>query len=275
MTSILKNFATAGQGEITDAKTGKTKVNPATVEKNAMKSLLEGLDAQQKSVNQMPSTHKMGKNGAKHPASKFLVGGEHDDDGYDIANNSDTCPHCDGTGETDDGNWYNKKPCPACDGTGKILDEATPTAGAWEPEGITRQRAEVRKGEDNYGKKKRKKRKIEYHDDELEEDTISKRTPPKTQMNKKQSFKDIFRSMDETEEDMSNRFKKELHDEREERILNKGTNGKFDLAERFHDGEELSWGDELLEDLKLLLHDAESYEDLRDGVLSAIQQYEE
>ncbi len=33
------------------------------------------------------------------------------------------CPHCDGTGEVDDGNWYNKKPCKACDGTGKIQDD--------------------------------------------------------------------------------------------------------------------------------------------------------
>ena len=32
-----------------------------------------------------------------------------------------TCPHCDGSGKVDDGNWYNEKPCKACDGSGKIL----------------------------------------------------------------------------------------------------------------------------------------------------------
>jgi len=46
-----------------------------------MKQILEGLDSAQQSVNQMSSTHKMGKSTAtKHPASKYLVGGEHDEE---------------------------------------------------------------------------------------------------------------------------------------------------------------------------------------------------
>jgi len=79
MTNILKNFnnAEAGKGEVIDATTGKTKISDAANQNNAMKILLEGLDAAARSVNQMPAAHKMAKNTAtKHPASNFLVGGE-------------------------------------------------------------------------------------------------------------------------------------------------------------------------------------------------------
>jgi len=77
MNDILKSFTNAENGEVVDSATGKTKQSPATAEKNAIKALLEGLDSAQRSVNQMPSTHKMAKNTAsKHPAGKFLVGGE-------------------------------------------------------------------------------------------------------------------------------------------------------------------------------------------------------
>ena len=229
MTNILKNFAGAGsEGGITDAKTGKAKINHAAQEKNAMKSILEGLDAQQKSVNQMPSTHRMGKNGAKHPASKYLVGGEFDDDGWPAR----------GMTSKDD---YALSP--------DVDDDDHDPFGE-----------EPRLDDDGY---------------EIEEDTIAQRTPPKTQMNKKQSFKDIFRSMEETEEDMTKRFTKELHDEREERILNKGSNGKFDLAE------DTGWGNDLIEELKGLLYradddminSAEGYHLLRTGVMTLIDRY--
>ena len=333
MTNILKNFAGAGsKGGIIDAKTGERKVNHAAAEKNAMKAILEGLDAQQTSVNQMPSTHKMGKNGAKHPASKFLVGGEYDEyDGWPDRGRTDPdsflTPDEDDDEEEDDfhdGMRVELKPNYA-DTPGEVytlsawdgrkgwigdkdgrgwgvrahqimpaaeaevdddfspwneaeegLDEATPTAGAWEPEGITKHKDEVRNQEDNYTSHRRGRiqpgvnvhighrtpggsgvegevtrvkdgyvyiknasgqtykgqlKNTTVNEAAVEEDTIAQRTSPKTQMNKKQSFKDVFRSMDETEEDMSNRFKKELHDEREERTLKKGQNGKFDLAE--------------------------------------------
>ena len=287
MTNILRNFAGAeeGTGEITDAA-GKTKVSTAATEKNAMKSLLEGLDAQQKSVNQMPGTHDMAKNGAKHPASKYLVGGEHDDDGYDIVDAfksdisaGETCPHCDGSGKTDDGNWYNEKPCKACDGTGKILDEARigdwpPTAGTpgndqfltpdheqatndeWTNSPVIKPGVNVHighhvaggsgiegevvkvEGADVYIKNPEgqtykgqlKNTTVQEAVEDTYEDTIAKRTTG-SDVHKKQSFKDIFRSMDETEDDMVSRFKKELHDEKTSKALSKGDNGKFNLAE--------------------------------------------
>jgi hypothetical protein len=74
MTNILKNLNSVG----TSAAPVASAI--ATSEKNSMKSLLEGLDAAQKGVNQMPAQHKMAKNtGTKHPASKYLVGGEEGD----------------------------------------------------------------------------------------------------------------------------------------------------------------------------------------------------
>jgi len=83
MTNILKNFnnAEGGKGKVIDAITGKTKISDAANQNNAMKILLEGLDSAQRSVNQMPAPHTMAKNTAtKHPASKFLVGGEYEDE---------------------------------------------------------------------------------------------------------------------------------------------------------------------------------------------------
>ena len=267
MNNILKNFAGAGSGTITDAKTGKAKVNHAVQEKNAMKAILEGLDAQQTSVNQMPSTHKMGKNGAKHPASKFLVGGEFDEErDYPTAD--------DELEEADEpfNNVHNDERVQP--GTNVHIGHRT--AGGSGVEG------KVTRVEDGYvyiknaeGKTyKGQLKNTTVSEADTNEDTIAQRTPPKTQMNKKQSFKDIFRSMEETEDDMSNRFKKELHDEREERILNKGKNGKFDLAE----DEESTWGETLLDDLQQLLYDAdndilnnaESYHLLRSGVTTII-----
>jgi len=365
MTNILKNFAEVGNGTVTDAKTGEAKVNHAAQDKNAMKALLEGLDAQQKSVNQMPGTHNMAKNGAKHPAEKFLVGGEFDDefelsgkakDDEDLMNRSPKSYTRDEPAEFNNGmqvklhpdfaggterdevftlsNWDGQKGwvTDANDMGWQItadqiipvetdyeLDEADVSgqnaydntyadekAFGLPPSKNSQEKAqhrvkpgvnvhvghhvpggsgiegEVTKVKDGYVYIKNAEgqtykgqlKNTTLQEEAVEEDTISKRAPPRTQMNKKQSFADIFRSMDETEEDMGARFKKELHDERQEKALNKGTNGKFDLAERYHDGEELSWGDEMLEDLKLLLHDAGSLADLQDGVLSLIQQYE-
>lgn len=364
MTNILKNFASAGsEGGITDAKTGEKKVNHAATEKNAMKSLLEGLDAQQKSVNQMPSTHKMGKNGTKHPASKFLVGGEFDDereypgpdDEYDEEEFHDgmrvelkpdyadtpgevfTLSAWDGRkgwiGDKDGRGWgvrahqimpaseemddakddvggglfdeaelddpfknvhadernpfknvHQDEKRSAADPFKNVhadeLDEAKPLTN-FEPEDLQRLGAIKDLGMlksqaiqliSKPSARPMKPEKVAWFERSIKqktnaqaiiklmwdlllagegtgvigsrgsmdkssyrakfgEDTIGQPAAPKTQMNKKQSFKDVFRSMEETEDDMSNRFKKELHDEREERILNKGKNGKFDLAE--------------------------------------------
>lgn len=87
MTDILKGF-----NKVADTTPGKdkplTEITPSKKPINdnaAMKKLLEGLDSQQKSVNQMPGTHVMAKHGAKHPASNFLVGGEFDEDGQELA----------------------------------------------------------------------------------------------------------------------------------------------------------------------------------------------
>lgn len=80
MLNILANLDGVESGTTTTAD-GQKKPNAAAQEKDAMKTLLEGLDAQQRSVNQMPGTHKMGKNTkSKHPASKYLVGGEYEDE---------------------------------------------------------------------------------------------------------------------------------------------------------------------------------------------------
>jgi len=54
------------------------KGNPENTMRSLLSKIDEGLDANQRSVNQMPSTHVMGKEvkGKKHPASQFLVGGK-------------------------------------------------------------------------------------------------------------------------------------------------------------------------------------------------------
>lgn len=72
-------------------------------------------------------------------------------------------------------------------------------------------------------------RKSSYRD-RFGEDTIGKRKAS-SDVHKKQSLADIFHSMDETEEDKAAQFKKELHSDRKARELDKGDNGKFNLAE--------------------------------------------
>jgi len=198
MTNILKNFAGAGQE------------NPviinAAVEKDAMKILLEGLDSQQKSVNRMPAQHKMAKNTkTKHPASKYLVGGEFDDEvdleegdlvttWADVQKNkkkskqsfepaTTECPSCQGNGFTHSG-----EECSRCDGVGELHEGAV-------------------------------------------EEQLSPKLAPKQAMNQKQSFADIFKSMDEEHENMETRFKRELHDEITNKELTKGDNGKSNLSE--------------------------------------------
>jgi len=349
MTNILRNFAgaEAGTGEITDA-TGKTKVSTAATEKNAMKSLLEGLDAQQKSVNQMPGTHKMAKNGAKHPAEKFLVGGEFDNE----TELDDKCPNC---GEPGWNNDEGDALCKACghntydgfddesmdydhnpdeedmlgrallynigesndapiqpgvnvhvghhvaggsgiegevtkvDGSDVYIRNAEgqtykgqlknttvneswmdkPGIGSNNPDLATAIQEKFPEDDmldimaweasaEEYGQPLTIEEYAKWRqlDDEgnikdTNEDTIAKRTTG-SDVHKKQSFKDVFRSMDETEDDMTLRFKKELHDEKTSRALSKGDNGKFNLAEE----EDTGWGDEMIEDIKLLIQDA-------------------
>lgn len=327
MTNILKNFdgADSGAGTVTDAKTGEQKVSTAAAEKNAMKSLLEGLDAQQKSVNQMPGTHTMAKATAKHPAEKFLVGGEHDEESWmdqpgsgmldaDIASViQDKFPDDDmldimaweasaeeyGQPLTveeyakwrqydDEGNLkedevdlsqykdnYNKGYY--TDDTG-IEPGVQVHIGHFQP-GASGVEGTVVKvdGEDVYIKNSEgqtykgqlKNTTVQEATEDTYEDTIASRTQV-SDVHEKQSLSDIFRSMDETEEDKAAQFKKELHDEIKASQLSKGANGKFNLAEE----EELTWGDELLEDLKLLLDEAQRPQDVVDGVRSLIQQYE-
>lgn len=254
MTNILRNFASAGTNDkITDAETGELKVNPAREEKNAMKAILEGLDAQQKSVNQMPAQHKMAKSTATaHPASKYLVGGEFDDE-----TDLDSTPE-----------WFNEpqiKP-------GVSVHIGHHVKGGSGVEGrvvkVSDNNVYIKNNDGKTYKGQLKNTTV--NEEAVEEDTIAKQTPPRTQMNKKESFADVFRSMDETEEDMAARFQKELHNEKTTKALAKGNNGKFNLAE-----EDSGWGDELIEALRLLVDEFRNQPDeVVAGVIDLIQQYE-
>ena len=74
MENILANFDSSESGTITTTN-GEIIKNSAAQEKDAMKILLEGLDAGARKVNPLPGTHKMAKATAtKHPASKHFVG---------------------------------------------------------------------------------------------------------------------------------------------------------------------------------------------------------
>ncbi len=241
MNDILSNFTNAVNGDGTDTATGNLTVNAAAASKNQMKSLLEGLDATQKSVNQMPGTHKMGKSTAtKHPASKYLVGGEFDEE-QDITEVQRGIPGKAGWGSAVQ---RAKEQMLKMRKSGKndryIADMLYNTMqnvsiknmpGLFKAIGLNviEDSPEV---EDTY------------------EDTIAKRKKG-SDVHKKQSFSDIFRSMDETEDDLAGRFKKELHDEKTSRALAKGTNGKFSLAEG--PGMTTATFESMVEDMKRLM----------------------
>jgi len=345
MTNILRNFsgAEAGTGEIVDAG-GQRKVSTAATEKNAMKSLLEGLDSAQKSVNQMPGTHTMAKStDTAHPAEKFLVGGEFDEETNLSQDEVDLSKY---QAQTNEGGYgdFDDDPTDTSDlypmakaskyapGTPVHLGHMTPHGSGIEGEVvkvvgdviyIKNAEGQQYKGQlknatvneswmdkpgsgmldadiastiqdefpqddmldimaweasaEEYGQPLTVEEytKWRMYDDEgnikdTNEDTIAKRTTG-SDVHKKQSFADIFRSMDETEEDMAGRFKKELHDEKTAKALSKGDNGKFNLAEE----EDTGWGDELIEALKLLLQqNPHSPYEVVAGVEDLIQQYE-
>ena len=282
MTNILKNFASAGGDNpvIVDSQTGEKKVINAAVEKDAMKILLEGLDSQQRGVNQMPAQHKMAKNTAtKHPASNYLVGGEEGEvptgdeklDEVDIeswqskkdnveegdltttwaevqAKKKDAkkskksfepatteCPTCNGSGA------YASRTCPDCHGAGEIYegvddDLANAMTNRMDSDRNTNKLHQkidhAQRQPHQYG--------IDVDTSEwddaawmnwaMNEAKFGERKPG-SDVHKKQSFKDIFKSMDEEHENMETRFKRELHDEMQNKALKKGANGKYDLSE--------------------------------------------
>lgn len=462
MTNILKNFAAAEDGKVVDAATGELKQSTAASEKNAMKALLEGLDSAQRSVNQMPATHKMAKStDTAHPASNFLVGGEDGEPeaGDEVVSeapnlrtvkvtysNGDSVTTDMAAGLSDEqihdyfavGKRFNLGN-PATGGDNvqtvtdvEILDQVTEidevddgdpvvtmddVVETWksvfpnssvaagksfgggysfkfrlssgpeevangimdndplgytaflEPNGGWRETASsmlvapeegshMAYSSVKFRKKKAKnvtvdqlhKRFMQVKDfvianadrlhnvqfdilDKITEAAFGERKPAED-VHKKQSLADIFRSMDETEEDLAARFQKELHADRTAKELNKGDNGKFNLAEEplkegtttatldkmvkdmmkvlnrgktamvtatrvrgvgqmegpvidyeidwkdhydesINEEEELTWGDEMIEDLKLLLQDsADGRIDLREELHKLIAIYE-
>jgi len=69
---------------------GALQKNNQTTMRGILDSIQEGLDANQRKVNQMPGPHKMRKAGAKkHPAGKFLVGGEEGEPAVDTVDTVD------------------------------------------------------------------------------------------------------------------------------------------------------------------------------------------
>jgi hypothetical protein len=86
-------------------------------------------------------------------------------------------------------------------------------------------------------------------DVEILEDKVGQKTPSE-EVYKKQSFKDIFSSMEESEEEMAERFKRELHGETPKKELHKGDNGKFDLAE---EAKSISHLDGVVQDMQRML----------------------
>ena len=240
MTNILKNFASAGSESpvLIDSSTGEKKIINASVEKDAMKVLLERLDAQQSSVNQMPAQHKMAKNTkTKHPASNYLVGGEEGD----VPAGEEKLD------EVDIEAWEAKQ------------NKVEEVEEAFDPWGET-QKYMAKHGERDmkalkakYGKSRSEKSfdpattecpscygdgKLTHGQvcpqcdgaGEIFEEKFGSRKP-QSDVYKKQSFKDIFNSMDEEHENMETRFKRELHDEMQNKALKKGANGKYDLSE--------------------------------------------
>lgn len=111
MDKILASLNNIEQGGVSNQQPNTT---GTSTEKDAMRRLLEGLDSAQQSVHQMPGTHKMSPDhkGKPHPASKFLVGGEHEDDKGDIE-----CPVCYGSG-TEYG-----ETCVRCGGHGRLTKD--------------------------------------------------------------------------------------------------------------------------------------------------------
>lgn len=250
MTNILKNFSNAegGTGIVTDANTGEQKESTAAAEKNAMRSLLEGLDAQQKSVNQMPSTHTMAKNtDTKHPASNFLVGGEEGEPeaGKEVVDELEKINV--GESAVTEGGLRAIK---VTFDTGEEM--STNMAAGLSDEQMLDYYAVGKRF--NLGDGAGGDRMATVAHAEILEDTVTQPEAPRTEMNKKQSLADLFRSMDETEEDKATQFKKELHDERKARELSKGDNGKFNLAEEpINEGMSTSNFDSMADDMKRLM----------------------
>jgi len=232
MTNILRNFsgAEAGTGEIVDAG-GQRKVSTAATEKNAMKSLLEGLDSAQKSVNQMPGTHTMAKStDTAHPAEKFLVGGEFDEETNLSQDEVDLSKY---QAQTNEGGYddFDDDPTDTSDlypmakaskyapGTPVHVGHMTPHGSGIEGEvvKVVGDVVYIKNAEGQTYKGQLKNTTVSEAQDTYE-DTIAKRKTG-SDVHKKQSFKDVFRSMDETEDDMTLRFKKELHDEKTSRAL--------------------------------------------------------
>jgi hypothetical protein len=223
MLKILQGLDAAEKGKKVDGTP-----STAASEKNAMKALLEGLDAQQSSVNQMPATHKMAKaTDTKHPASKYLVGGEE--------------------GEPEEGKEVVEDP------TSEIRQGARVHIGHMTPggSGVEGTVLKVEDGvvyiENDEGRKfKGRLKNTTLAEDSVAEDSVGK----------KQSFADIFKSMDEANAEKEINLEKELYNGiQKEKTLAKGDNGKFNLAEDDYNAQRLFHTLDKVYDNLLKLHE--------------------
>lgn len=301
MLNILKNLDAAKKGENVDGTPSL-----AASEKNAMKSLLETLDAGQRSVNQMPADHKMAKaTTAKHPAKGYLVGGEEGepDAGDEVVNEGPTPEYPD---TAEGAIAYMREQSKGIDVSNAKAIPDPQHAGVWKVTNIeefgkdwrqaveaivylpgSRSAEQIGAGEFgdfeigdieesiNEGGNLRTV-KVTYSngdsvttdmaaglsdeqiydyfavgkrfnlgnpatggdnvqavtDVEILEDKFGERTPSKD-VHKKQSFADIFKSMEEADEEKEFNLEKEFYNKlQQEKELSKGDNGKFNLAEK-------------------------------------------
>lgn len=254
MLDILKNLDAAEKGEKVDGTP-----STAAAEKNAMKSLLEGLDSAQNSVKQMPGTHKMAKaTDKKHPAGEYLVGGEE--------------------GEPDAGDEVVSE-----DPTSEIVPGAKVHVGHMVPggSGFEGTVVKVEDGIVYFENEEGRKFKGRLKNTTLAEEKFGNKAPSKDVQNK-QSFAEIFKSMDEAGAEKDSALERELFGKlQKEKELHIGDNGKADLAEQPEDempgieriNEE--WRTELSNELKHIMTSSSSLEDALNQIREAIAVYEQ
>lgn len=257
MINILSNFNNADTGKMTTAS-GEVRQNTAKQEKDAMKALLEGLDAQQRSVNQMPGNHTMAKNTpTKHPAKDYLVGDIHgEEDTNPIDEIAPAALAALGGAKALDG--VSDALAGAGDELAKgISNMSGAMSAANNPDPVT---LDVEEGDvvpfptkvpyekahrimtdDEYEEMKDR---LPPHDVDFtqepgaayvrykaNEEKLGKKNPSKD-VYKKQSLADIFKSMEEAEAEKANALAKEFHSKIKEKTqLKKTDNGKYELDE--------------------------------------------
>ncbi len=292
MTNILKGFDKVEKPQPTQKNQTLTEIkpncNPLPSDNDSMKQILEsfctvksqntnlkeGLDSQQRSVNQMPGSHVMGKNGQKHPASNFLVGDKQDEVNNEITPDEVIAawkrvfPNSAAfAGKSFDGGMSFRFHLvkDRSEVSSGIMDNDPlnyhaflNTDGSWEetrsymhiapPEGSHMAFGSVKLRKKNAKKitiKMLEKRFAQVHqfvskyadkmhmiNFDIDEKLGTKSNVGEDSINQRQSFADIFKSMDEATDETS--LEQELHtklqDLKKEK-LNKGDNGKYDLVE--------------------------------------------